>query len=113
MKKRLNWKVILHNIAEAREQLERIEALRKEGQKVSEVELQIWLEHAYHHMNFAWNIRHAPTRAYTKLRDEDFNRWSKFPKEIEIYCVPVPAKAKGATGKRSKAGKKGTVSKSR
>jgi len=42
-------------------------------------------EHAYHHLNFAWNIRHSPRKDYTNLTDRDFNRWSKYPMEIEEY----------------------------
>ena len=82
---RLNWKIILSNIAEAREQLEEIEARVKDEKKPDEIELQILLEHAYHHLNFAWNIRHIPNKRYSKLSDEEFNQWSKVPKEIEEY----------------------------
>jgi hypothetical protein len=80
---KLNWEIILYNIAEAREQLEQIEERAKSGTKPSEVEPQIMLEHAYHHLNFAWNIRHVSTKRYEKLSDDEFNEWSKFPEEIE------------------------------
>jgi len=80
---KLNWKIILSNLAEAREQIERIEASAKEKTKPSEIELQIWIEHVYHHLNFAWNIRHETSERYGNLSDEDFNNWSKFPREIE------------------------------
>lgn len=46
MRKRLNWKIILSNIAEAREQLEEIEARVENGKKPSEIELEIMLGHA-------------------------------------------------------------------
>ncbi len=84
---RLNWKTIVYNIAEAREQLEQIEARAKNGKKPSEGELQIMLEHAYHHLNFAWNIRRIPTEKYSKSSDAEFNRWSKFPREIEEWRI--------------------------
>ena len=29
--------------------------------------LQVGLLHAYHHLNFAWNIRNVPTEQYAKL----------------------------------------------
>jgi hypothetical protein len=83
MRKRLNWRIISYNLAEAREQIEQIESRIKSGKKPSEVELQIMLEHAYHHLNFAWNIRHEKTESYRHLTDENFNRWSKFPKEMK------------------------------
>jgi hypothetical protein len=83
MKKRLNWRIISSNLAEAREQIEQIGSRIKHGKKPSEVELQIMLEHAYHHLNFAWHIRHEKTESYRHLTDENFNRWSKFPKEMK------------------------------
>jgi hypothetical protein len=88
--KKLNWPIILSNIAEAREQLQQIEARANTGEKISEVEFQILLEHAYHHLNFAWQIRHTPTKRYANLTDEDFNLWSKYPKEIKAYRVEKP-----------------------
>lgn len=84
---RLNWTTILYNITEAREQLEQIEAKAKSEKKPSEGELQVMLEHAYHHLNFAWNIRHVSTKEYSKLSDDKFNEWSKFPKELEEYKI--------------------------
>ena len=84
---KLNWEIILYNIAEAREQLEQIEELAKGEKKPHEVALQIMLEHAYHHLNFAWNIRHVSTKRYSKLSDDEFNEWSKFPKEIEVSKI--------------------------
>ncbi|HEX8738263.1 MAG TPA: hypothetical protein VF721_23210 [Pyrinomonadaceae bacterium] len=83
---RLNRKNILYNISEAREQLEEIEKLFEE-KNLSEIELQIKLEHAYHHLNVAWNTRYSTSKRYTKMSDEDFNEWSKFPAEIEAYKV--------------------------
>jgi hypothetical protein len=89
---KLNWEIILYNIAEAREQLEQIEELARGEKKPHEVKLQIMLEHAYHHLNFAWNIRHVSTKRYSKLSDDEFNEWSKFPKEIEVSKIEKKAK---------------------
>lgn len=86
--KKLNWEIILSNLGEAREQIELIEARVKSGEKVSEIELQIWIEHVYHHLNFAWNVRHVSTKRYSRLKDEEFNLWSKFPEDIEVYKLP-------------------------
>lgn len=83
---KLNFKNILYNIEDAREQLEEIESLLKE-QSLSDVDFQIKLEHAYHHLNFAWNVRKLTEKRYQKMSDDDFNEWSKFPEEIEIYKI--------------------------
>ena len=80
---KLNWKIILSNLAEAREQIEQIEELAKGKKKPSEVEFQIMLAHAYHHLNFAWNIRHTSTISYANLTEDDFNKWGKYPTDIE------------------------------
>ena len=79
---KLNWEIILSNLAEAREQIEQIEERAKNRKKPAEVELQIMLEHVYHHLNFAWNIRHKTSFNYSTLSDEEFNKWSKYPQEI-------------------------------
>ncbi len=77
----------MHNVAEAREELQRIEDRLQRGKKPSEGKLQIMLEHAYHHLNFAWNIRHIPSAQYAHLTDKEFNAWSKHPKEIEEWKI--------------------------
>ncbi len=84
-----NWKIILYNLAEAREQIEQIESRAKEKKKPSEIDLKIWLEHVYHHLNFAWNVRHQTSEKYANLSDEDFNDWSKFPPEIDESRIDV------------------------
>lgn len=81
--RKLNWEIILSNLAEAREQLEKIERRVTKGEAPGEGEFQVMLEHAYHHLNFAWNIRHVPTKRYAHLTDDEFNQWGKFPKDIE------------------------------
>ena len=85
---KLNWEIILSNLAEAREQIEEIEKRASDETKPSEIELQIWLEHVYHHLNFDWNIRHKTSFNYSKLSDEEFNEWSKFPTEIKEQKIP-------------------------
>jgi hypothetical protein len=92
MTKRLNRQIILYNLSEAREQLQEVEAQIKNKQRLSEVELQIMLEHAYHHLNVAWNARHEKLARYRTLKDEDFNQWRKYPKEIKTYNIPIKRK---------------------
>lgn len=84
---KLNWEIILSNLTEAREQIEQIERGAKNANKPSEVELQIMMEHVYHHLNFAWNTRHTSTKNYSNLSDDDFNEWSKFPVGVEIAKI--------------------------
>lgn len=82
----MNHKIILYNIQEAREQLEEIEKCLKD-ENLSEIALQIKLEHAYHHLNFAWNVRRVKTEKYRKLSNKNFNKWSKFPKKLKPFKI--------------------------
>ena len=83
MKKTLNLKIIGSNLSEAIEQLERLRDSASNGE-LNESELQVGLCHAYHHLNFAWNIRHESTARYAKLTQTQFERWGKYPSDIEL-----------------------------
>ena len=83
--KKLNWEIIASNIAEAREQLEAIESSAKDGKPPSEIEFRVMLEHAYHHLNFAWNVRRVSSERYRHLSHAEFNKWSKFPRKLKAY----------------------------
>jgi hypothetical protein len=81
-KRSLNLEIIVSNLTEAAEEFEKLRARASNGE-LNEANLQVELLHAYHHLNFAWNIRHVSTSQYTKLTQEQFNRWGKYPSEIE------------------------------
>jgi len=59
-RKRLNLEIIGGNLAEAIEELKGLRNLASNG-KLREEKLQIGLLHAYHHLNFAWNIKYVAT----------------------------------------------------
>ena len=92
--KRLNWRNIKENIAEAREELQKIEKRIASKDRPSEGELLISMEHTYHHINFAWNSRHMSSARYDKMSDNDFNVCGDFPKDIDIYSVTLSKKKK-------------------
>jgi len=77
-----NPRIIESNLSEAIEQLEKLRdcAARKE---LEEVQLQVGLQHAYHHLNFAWNVRRVSTSEYRNLTQAQFDRWGKYPSGIE------------------------------
>jgi hypothetical protein len=81
--KRLNWKVVLSNIQEAREELKKIESQIASRKKPHEVELELSIRHAYHHLNTAWNARRAETDRYKNMTDEDFKTWGQFPTGLD------------------------------
>lgn len=85
--KRRNWRLIASNLREAREQIEAIEALIQSSSKPSDAELAVQLEHAYHHLNFAWNARFTADSDFRALSDDQFNQWSKYPKDLKPFRI--------------------------
>ena len=54
------------------------------------------LDHAYHHLNFAWNCRRATEERARACATADFVRWSRFPKVAPFLDLqPLPRSAKG------------------
>lgn len=80
---KLNRAIILQNIRESRKQLQEIEKRVGESDEFSETELEIMLRHAFHHLNFAWNVRRVSIERYANLTDKDFARWGKRPKKFD------------------------------
>ena len=79
----MNWKIILNEIRDAREELQRIEQQIASNSKPVEIELELSLRHAYHHLNTAWNVRHTQTAKYRNLTEADFKNWGKFPEGLD------------------------------
>lgn len=81
-----NIDLIISNIDEAKEELESLLNEIKSDPEFTEGELRIGLEHAYHHLNFAWNIRDVDEIRAGECSQEDFVEWSKYPAgEIHEY----------------------------
>ena len=74
-----NKDIVKFNIEEAKEQLEEILNDIETDLEFSDVEFQISLEHAYHHLNFAWNARNVEEKRAIKCSEKDYKEWSKFP----------------------------------
>jgi len=84
----MNREIIESNIREAREQLEKIEKSVAAGKRLSDGEFLVMLQHAYHHLNFAWNARNVSTSRYSKLSEKEFNEWGKYPTaDIEDFAL--------------------------
>ena len=96
--KGLNYDLLLFHVREAAEELESLLARIKAtlGEPVSEDE-KVWtslydkgineaglegsLGHAYHHLNFAWNVRHKESKDANKHFDRD----EKFPRAFTRF----------------------------
>jgi hypothetical protein len=98
MARRINWRTVLSNITEAREELQHLEAMAVDRRCRNEAELEVGLGHAYHHLNSAWHVRHIPTSRYAHLSDREFNQWGRFPKDVWLPWVE-PRKARALAKK--------------
>ena len=80
---KINWEIVLSDIADARSDLQYIEHRVKSEHALNEEEFRVTLQHVYHHLNFAWNARHQSTERYANLTDEDFISWGQYPADID------------------------------
>ncbi len=75
----MNLRSVRSNLAEAREQLDEIIAAA-DTESLDEAQFQVWLEHVYLHLNFAWNTRRSPDDRVIASAERDFKRWRKYPR---------------------------------
>lgn len=100
MARRINWRIVRSNLPEAREELQRLEAMAADPNDRSEVVLEIGLGHAYHHLNFAWHIRHIKTSQYRHLTNREFKRWGRFPRTVWLMGSDDVSVRRQATHKK-------------
>jgi TolA-binding protein len=74
-----NRDLIIGNIEEAIEQLQDAVSELRNDQEYDEGQLRLDLEHAYHHLNYAWHIRTASEPEAAECSQENYVKWSKFP----------------------------------
>ena len=79
----MNFEIIRSNLPEAIEELQGLE--KAAAEELDEVEFRIRLVHAYHHLNFAWNIRYVATQRYAQLTDTQFEEWGRYAKGIDRF----------------------------
>lgn len=110
--KALTWKPILSNLTEANGELRKLHwrlhyltfgelpedcpkhadawqhlawyARQEERHPFAEGSLFVSLEHAYHHLNWAWNCRRTPEERVWHFTDRDADRWDKFPNTADF-----------------------------
>ena len=70
--RKLTWKPILSNLRAALGEIDGT-YLRLYFLDLGE------FEHAYHHLNWAWNCRRTPEKRVWRCADNDFSRWTRFP----------------------------------
>lgn len=79
----MNTRWVLFHLGEARRELDLLTKMIETGAPAKE-EFEIALEHAYHHLNTAWNSRSISDDQAARHTDEDFVTWRQFPKELNL-----------------------------
>ena len=78
---------VASHLSEALEELQRtISSLQSSG-AYSEEELQVALEHAYHHLNTAWNGRNTSPVKAGAATDAEFTVWGRFPADLVLPAL--------------------------
>ena len=57
---------------------------REKEHPFTEMTLYVSLDHAYHHLNWAWNIRRTPEERIWHFTQESAGKWDKFPTTREF-----------------------------
>ena len=71
------------HLKEALEQLQETISSFQKGD-VDEVQLELDMEHLYHHINTAWNSRNALEKDTDECSQANFEEWRKFPSDIDL-----------------------------
>ena len=74
---------VLFHQGEALVELQKVTSALESG-PVSEEEFEIAIEHAYHHLNTAWNSRSITDDQAKEHTDSDFVNWRRFPKDLNL-----------------------------
>ena len=99
----LTWRPMLANLVEASGEINRLaerlhyltfgeapedaaydaeaHAYMERKRPLTECSLFVDLEHAFHHLNWAWNCRHEEEERVWHFSDADAERWGKFPRD--------------------------------
>jgi predicted transposase YbfD/YdcC len=80
----MNKAYVLAHLKEAREAVDQLIADMQAEGDYDYGEFRVDMEHLYHHINTAWNARDASPESADACSQEDFDRWRKFPQDIEL-----------------------------
>ena len=79
---KLNRAILRYDIGDCVEQLQQILAKLDARKPLDDIEYRIEMQHAFHHLNFAWNARHWPMKRYEQCSKRDFKKAGDFPKDL-------------------------------
>jgi hypothetical protein len=79
----LNRQWVSFHLGEAIQELQKV-TTALESRAMTREEFEIALEHAYHHINTAWNSRSITNEEAKNHSDTDYIRWRHFPTELNL-----------------------------
>lgn len=82
----MNKDLIRFHLQEAYDDLRRTLQEISEEPTFGESDLFLGMQHVYHHLDTAWNVRDA-SAAEAEPGSEQFNRWGAFPQDLPLLKV--------------------------
>ena len=79
----MNKRWVLFHLTETIQELQKLTNTFA-SEAVSTEEFEIAIEHAYHHLNTAWNSRSISDEEAREHGDSDFVNWRQFPKDLNL-----------------------------
>ena len=83
----MNKEFVLFNLREAQEEIEKTLQDLRTDLEYDEPEFSVAMMHLYHHVNTAWNARNSSHEESTNCTDENFNRWGRYPTDLDLMLV--------------------------
>lgn len=77
------WAMLADELSDAVEHLQALVREMQEDADFGEPEFRIGLGHVYAHLNRAWNCRDVPDAEIAAMTQEQFERWSQMPADLE------------------------------
>jgi hypothetical protein len=75
---------VLWNLREAADALGTLITEIEGDPEYDQGQLEVDLNHVYHHINTAWNARNASPERIETCSAEDFHGWRQFPTDIDM-----------------------------
>jgi hypothetical protein len=83
----VNREHVTWHLSEARAAIDGILEELASSRDYDESEFWVDMQHAYHHLNTAWNARNATVDQVARAGDAEFNRWSALPTDLPMMTV--------------------------
>jgi hypothetical protein len=82
----MNKDFIVFNLNEAKKSIEQIIKEFETNNEYYADDSMYWvdMQHLYWHINSAWNARNSSSKESDEGSEENFEKWNKFPSDLEL-----------------------------